>query len=421
MTRKAPTSTALQHICELITPDPLVNQAFLYAKDNLARCMRWYSLGWGMSNAPHDYTIVVGRDTGWMCIGTDYIAPWFAPAALKAFRDRQKPNGQILEFIDMESGRTEDYGLNMADNTPFYLWAVSHHWQQFHDPAFRQDFLPSARAAAEYLLAEVDERGLLNTRPAGVETRGISSWRNIIAGAVIAGEVTEINALAVQALRLAADFAAEPRYAAAADGLAAAINEHLWVGDRYALNFYEGQLNPQATGDLVFPIFTGVASTDQAASIFERLAAPDFWTRCGLRTVPNSDPAYHPTHGYGLVGGSWPNLTLWYAAAIAPHDPDRALEALRMVARPVVESDHPTLNAGEFAEWFHGDDDSCPGMPLSPWVAPTYIWAILEGLLGLVWRNGLPTFAPHWPQGWDSVQIKRLPSGRGPIELDLKK
>jgi hypothetical protein len=100
-----PESTSFQHVCALITPNTLLNDAFLYAKDNLARCMRQYSLGWGMSNAPHNWTIVVGRDSGWMTVGTDYVAPWFARASLDVFRVRQKDNGQIIEYVCLESGK----------------------------------------------------------------------------------------------------------------------------------------------------------------------------------------------------------------------------------------------------------------------------------------------------------------------------
>jgi hypothetical protein len=85
--------TAFQATCVLETPDPIVNKAFQYAKENIAWCMRSYTLGWGMSNAPHLHSIVVGRDTGWMCMGCDYVAPWFAPRALDIFRERQMPNG----------------------------------------------------------------------------------------------------------------------------------------------------------------------------------------------------------------------------------------------------------------------------------------------------------------------------------------
>ena len=50
-------------------------------------------------------------------------------------------------------------------------------------------------------------------------------------------------------------------------------------------------------------------------------------------------------------------------------------------------------------------------MSLSPWVAPTFIWAVMEGLLGLTWQAGRPAFAPRWPAAWDEVTIRRLPGG----------
>jgi glycogen debranching enzyme len=418
-----PQTTALERTCVLHTPNELINQGFRFAKDNIARCMRYYTLGWGMSNWPNQYAIVVGRDTGWMSIGADFVAPWFAPAALTAFRDRQKSNGQILEYIDMESGRSEDNGLNIADNTPFYIWAVWHHWKQYQESSFLADFQASVRAAADHLMSEIGPNGLLVGIPDGVETRGITSWRNIIPGAVMAGESTEINALSGRALNLAAEILGEDRYAAAGKMIFAALNRQLWTGTSYLLNRQNGIENAQITGDMLFPIFTGAASLDQARLVFNRLEQDDFWTPRGMRTIPNSDPAYDPAKAFGLLGGSWPNLTLWYAAAVAPLNPNRALAALEMVARPVVEQQPPEMNVNytEFAEWFHGDTGINGGMLLSPWVAPTFLWAILEGLLGLTWNDGRPEFHPHWPDRWDKISIENMPCAEGMVNSVLKR
>ncbi|CEK16621.1 amylo-alpha-1,6-glucosidase [Chthonomonas calidirosea] len=418
-----PHATALRATCVLETPDPLINYAFQYAKDNIARCMRYYTLGWGMSNCPHATTIVVGRDTGWMCLGTDYVAPWFAPEALRVFRRRQKPNGQIIEYVDLESGAQSDYNLNVSDNTPLYLWALAHHWQMHPDEAFREEFAASAQMACEHLLAERGPSGLLVGVPAGTGSFGTCGWRNIIEGYVQAGEVTEINALAAMALRQMADFLHEPRYLQEAQCLQEAINTHLWTGSLYLLNRFEGKPNPQVTGDMVFPVLCGVASDEQARAVLTRLSQPDFWSVRGMRTLPNTDPQYHPERAYGLLGGSWPNLTLWYAAAVAPHDPDTALNALRLVAQPVVEAMPPEVNVhrGEFAEFFHGETGVNLGMHLSPWVAPTFIWAVLEGLVGLKWQGGEATFAPHWPYEWREVTLRNVPTTKGPKDYVLKR
>ena len=79
------------------------------------------------------------------------------------------------------------------------------------------------------------------------------------------------------------------------------------------------------------------------------------------------------------------------------------------------------LNEGEYAEWFDGETDANGGMRLSPWVAPTFIWAVMEGLLGLTWRAGEPAFAPHWPAGWDEVTIGRLPCCGGYRNIRLQR
>ena len=43
----------LAQICMLQTRAELLNRAFLYDKDNIARTMRDYTLGWGISKMPH--------------------------------------------------------------------------------------------------------------------------------------------------------------------------------------------------------------------------------------------------------------------------------------------------------------------------------------------------------------------------------
>ena len=121
--------------------------------------------------------------------------------------------------------------------------------------------------------------------------RGISSWRNIIAGGVISGEVTEINAHAVMALRCAAEFCDEPRHARAADALRDAPNAHLWRGDNYLLTHFEGTDDRQVTGDTVFPALWGIAPPERAGVVLDRLARPDFWTPYGPAHRPPFRPA----------------------------------------------------------------------------------------------------------------------------------
>jgi hypothetical protein len=123
------------------------------------------------------------------------------------------------------------------------------------------------------------------------------------------------------------------------------------------------------------------------------------------------------------TSGVWPVLTLCYTAAIAAHDPGRALAAIETVADPVVRPQpaETDVSPGEFAEYFHGDTGASLGMHLSPWVAPTFIWAVMEGLLGCRWSQGEPVFTPHWPSGWEEVAVSGLPSAGGPVDVTLRR
>jgi glycogen debranching enzyme len=288
---------------------------------------------------------------------------------------------------------------------------------------FRSEFLASVRAAADHMVRAIGPNDLLVSIPAGVMMQGITSWRNIIPDTIIAGEVTEINALSARALNMAAEFTGDSTYADAAERIIHAINTHLWKDDYYLLYRRDGVENPQVTVDALFPIMSGVTEKERTRKILDRLEQPDFWTERGLRTIPNTDPMYDPAAAFGLIGGSWPNPTLWYAVVVAPFDANRALAALERVAKPVVEPQDPSLNINqsEFPEYFHSETGVNLGMKLSPWVAPSVIWAVMEGLLGTTWKHGQPSFQPHWPDGWEEITITNLPTGNGSIDVILRR
>jgi hypothetical protein len=99
------------------------------------------------------------------------------------------------------------------------------------------------------------------------------------------------------------------------------------------------------------------------------------------------------------------------------------LKALEMVAKPVVEPQDSELNINqfEFPEYFHGETGVNLGMRLSPWVAPSVIWAVMEGLLGLTWTHGQPNFQPHWPDGWQEITITNLLTANGSVDVILRR
>lgn len=298
--------------------------------------------------------------------------------------------------------------------------AVAHHAQTTGHQACVPALYEAARRAGELILRERDERGLVRCRAEGTGIAAICGWRNIMQTEQITGDVTEVNAECYAALRALAALARARqrhddarRYRHAADCLRSAINTALVDPHTglYLRNLdLHGQPFTQATIDLVFPLMCGVADPETARRIVARLAMPDFMTAGGIRALPEENPRYDPSFEYGLLGGVWPGATWWYAMGSAASDPAMMVESLRRsywhyVANPKVYNTVP----GQFSEWSDGQTLVNRGMRLSPWEAPRYLWAALEGMLGLQVEHETVRVTPHLPSDWPWLRVANLP------------
>lgn len=404
-------------------PDPLLSRAWTWAVTNTVRVQHRFPAGWGFTNNPPDDILVV-RDAAWYAMGADWITPDFTRRMLDAIVTYGvDESGKAVEFLRMSEvpPAREDYRLSLNDDTPLLVLALVHHALVSADETFRSTALAAARRLGAYLLAQMRD-GLLWSRASGTNVFGIASWRNIIPGYRLDGAVTEINAEAYAAWCSLAELAAwqgdeeeASQWRERAESLRAAIDRHLYdpAAGRYLLaRGHDGRPRGEVTGDMVFPALFQVADPVRARRIVERLFAPDFWTEHGLRTVSTQDPDHDPRHGYGLLGGVWPNVTLWLAMAAASYAPERSVEVLRLVARqiePPVPAQRGRVTPGEFPEWFDGVTGESLGMVMSPWVPPTFVWVMLEGVVGLTpARDGLRLSHPL-PASLGHVCLSGLP------------
>jgi hypothetical protein len=393
------------------TPDRDVNQGVLWAKANMLRVQTYAPTGWCFTNDPTRSNNSVGRDTAWMSIGADFLNPGFARDSLHAYFQLQQPSGKIVEYYDVRNGASEDYGLNVNDNTPLVVIALAHHYAVTGNDAFLRECYPGAVRAMDYMLSQRNEQGLVWCTSTKTANWGIVGWRNVIRDYRISGASTEVNSECYAALkalvemaRLCGDEAAMSRYGGAAEALREAINTHLVnpLNDLYYLTIdVDGALRSDITSDLLFPVLFGVAPPERAARIIGALSDAAFWTDAGMRTAPRDDLIYGPTNGYGLLGGVWVAVTFWYARAAAKYSPTLMAKALAMSFRHF--SRDPRRNntvPGQFSEWLHGEILSNQGMMLSPWDAPRYLWAAIEGAAGLEvhWDEAKinPALAAEW-------------------------
>jgi len=403
----------------ILTPSADLNRGVLWAKANMLRVMLRAPTGWCLVNDPARSNNSVGRDTFWFAFGADYVAPDFARESLRAYVQTQQRDGKIVEYYDVRTGKTEDYGLNINDNTPLLVLALWHHFNITGDRAFLEETYSAARRAADYILSQRNEAGLVWCSATGTGTLGIVGWRNVIEDYRLSGATTELNSECYAALDTVAHMARtlgrhdeSARFARQADALRDAINTRLRdpkSGLYYLSLDVDGNPRTDVTSDLVFPVMFGAAPEDVAARIVARLSDRAFWTEAGIRTVPRDAPNYTPNGGWGLLGGVWVGATFWYALAAAKYMPAFMDHALTTSFRNY--SRDPRRNntvPGQFSEWLHGETLVNEGMMLSPWYPPRYLWAAIEGVAGLSPDGDTVRCWPHLAPDWKWMGVQEL-------------
>ncbi len=405
---------------QVITPNPDVNHGVTWAKANMLRVQLRTASGCGFTNDPTRSSRAVARDTAFYALGSDYVTPAFSRASLWGFLERQQRRGMIVEWYDMLTGETDDYGLNINDDTPLLVLAIAHHAACSGDRDFLKRAYPHARLAADHILHSRDRRGLVWCSSKEMGTRGIAGWRNIIPNYRISGAPTELNSECYGALRAIASMARAlgdrrdaKRFETAAAALRSAINRHLYNPDNglYLLALdVDGTRRTEQSIDLIFPVLYGVAEREVAERIIRRLSAEDFWTPAGLRTIPHDAPDYSPSYASGLLGGVWVGISFWYAMCASPFLPEKMEEALATTFLNY-SRDPRRYNTvpGQFSEWLHGETLVNAGMMLSPWFPPRYLWAAVEGAAGFCPHFTGARLAPQLPPAWNWIAVRNLP------------
>jgi hypothetical protein len=395
-----------------LTPSPLINRGVVWAKTNMLRVIKEYPQGWGSTNSPPS-DILVSRDTSWFVHGYDYLLPQFSRDAIELFNRFLQPNGQVVEYVRGVNGYNTAYELNINDDTPLHIIAILHHYNATLDDAWLRAVFPLVTKIADYMLTQRDGNGLIFCKAGGVDMFGITSWRNIIPYYTLDGAVTEINAEAYFALeataRLAAivdDGEAWEKYSREASALRDAMLEKLFNSDTnaFVLNYdKDNNYQDNFTADEIFPVLFEVAEPQVRKAILARLTESDFTTPVGLRTISTADSWYFPSHGFGLLGGVWPDLTLWFAVALARNGAHaEAAHWLEAIYETMEAGAARNTVPGQFGEWFDGGSLTNRGMYLSPWTGAKYLWAVAETVCGLdgYRTSGRPHIAPLLPPDW---------------------
>jgi hypothetical protein len=112
-----------------------------------------------------------------------------------------------------------------------------------------------------------------------------------------------------------------------------------------------------------------------------------------------------------LLGGVWPDLTLWFVLCLARNgNINAAVHWMEAIYDTMEAGAARNTVPGEFGEWFDGGSLTNRGMYLSPWTGAKYLWAVAETIGGLdgYRTSGRPHLVPLRPSGWKWVAAARV-------------
>ena len=208
--------------------------------------------------------------------------------------------------------------------------------------------------------------------------------------------------------REAGDEPAHDRWAEKARELRRRFNEDFWLEEQgtYALAL-DADKRPvdSACSNVGHCLWTGIIDPERAASVADRLLAPDSFTGFGIRTMASSMAAYNPVSYHN--GSIWPHDNAIVAAGLARYG--FVEHAHRIIEGQLAAAAHQGGALPELFAGFGTDELAVPaGYPTS---CQPQAWAAAAPLLWLRTLLRLDPWAPHgevWVDPQLPTSMRRL-------------
>jgi hypothetical protein len=310
------------------TPDPQLNQDFLWAKLSLDSgwvCHPRYGCGLVAGYGPSSVGERPGFD--WWFGGDAMMSSWAledagdlegALQALRFLKTRQRADGKILHEMTQSVDLLDWFGkfryaYYHADSTPMYLYSLGQYWRRTGDPKFLEEFWESAKQAYAYCLSTVTpDDGLMDNTKAGLAAVEVG---------VLRGKVVKdiyLEGFWVGALEAVAPIASaknDNSLAQDATERAAKARESLgkkwWSPELQAFTFGIGADGQRTDLIGVWPSvllsLSDQLDAKQATSATAVFAKPDLATDWGVRWLSDKHPLYEPL-SYNN-GTAWPFMS----------------------------------------------------------------------------------------------------------------
>ncbi|OKH18523.1 amylo-alpha-1,6-glucosidase [Hydrococcus rivularis NIES-593] len=363
---------------------------------------------------------------------------------------RDEEPGKILHELRLgemarcgEIPHTPYYGT--VDATPLWLMLYAEYYAWTNDHLTLDRLWSNALAAMDWIDAQCQKTGYLSYERKSKSTRGLvnQGWKDsgdcivdrhgkLATGAIALCEVqayvyaAKIRLAHMARIKHHIDLAT--RWEKEATELKLRFNRDFWLEDEdFCALALDGEGKPvdSITSNPGHCLSLGIFTPEKAASVAERLLAPDLFSGWGIRTLSSNSPAYNPM-GYH-VGSVWPHDNAIIAAGLrALGSIDSALEVVKGTIDMTLQQPYQRP-----PELFCGHDRIDGSHPIQyPVACSPQAWAtgsifqLLTLMLNLVPDapgNCLRIVDPTLPDFINKLSIQNLRIGSTIVDLDFER
>ncbi len=446
-----------QGVTQIRSDNETFNQLIFRAEQDIYLLKQSFNKQQALSAGVPWFSTLFGRDALIAASQTLILDPTITKATLQILADyqgrvedewRDENPGKILHELRLgemarcgEIPHTPYYGT--IDATPLWLMLYAEYFAWTNDHTTLEQLWSNALAAMDWIDARCQKTGYLcyeRKSKRGLVNQGwkdshdciVDRHGNLATGAIALCEVqayvyaAKIRLTEIARMNKRYDLA--DRWEEEARELKIRFNRDFWLQDQdFCALALDGEGKPvdSITSNPGHCLSLGILTPEKAASVAERLLAPDMFSGWGIRTLSSNSPAYNPM-GYH-VGSVWPH--------------DNALIAVGLRSLGLVESalevvkgliDMTILQPYQRPpELFCGYDRIEGSRPVRyPVACSPQAWAtgsifqLLTMMLNLVpdaAGNYLRIFDPTLPDFINRLSIKNLRIGSTVLDLEFER